>query len=183
MEWMLWVDIETTGLDAQNDQILQIACILTSCEDDHQFFTEEYTFNHVQHTLDNMNEWCKKQHKESGLYDQVLCSTCNLHDVEKHIVISLNQHLKVMDRVYLAGNSVHFDKKFIDYHMPLLSARLSHRIIDVSTIAILCSNIAPSLYINRPQKMHNHTAMEDILESIREYKYYKTVFLVNAEQM
>lgn len=180
MEWMLWVDIETTGLDAQEDQILQIACILTSCKDDNQVYSIEYTINHDQHTLDNMSEWCKKQHKESGLYDQVLRSNCQLQDVEKHVILCLNQHLKVMDKVYLAGNSVHFDKKFIDNHMPLLSARLSYRIIDVSTIAILCNNIAPELYINRPQKTHCHTAMQDILESIKEYKYYKTVFLVNS---
>jgi oligoribonuclease len=176
MDWMLWVDIETTGLNVHNDQILQIACVLTNFEDDNPVYTVEYTIKHDQHILDNMDEWCTKQHKKSGLYDRVLRSTFLLQDVERQIVLGLNHHLKVMDNVYFAGNSVHFDKKFIDYHMPLLSSRASYRIIDVSTIAILCRNLAVDVYKNRPVKTYNHTAMQDILESIKEYKYYTSTF-------
>lgn len=177
MDWILWVDIETTGLDAQNDHILQIACVLTDFENT-VHYKQEFTIGYDVQTLQRvMSEWCKKQHAESGLSERVLNSTFQLKDAEKQIILCINQHLKVRDTVYIAGNSVHFDKKFIDHHMPLLSTRLSHRIIDISTISILCKNLAPEIYKGRPVKEHNHTAIQDIVETVQEYTYYKTTFM------
>lgn len=177
MDWLLWVDIETTGLNANKDYILEIACVLTNFEDDNAHYTQEFTICHDKHILDDMSEWCRQQHTQSGLCERVQKSTIQLQEAEKQIVLNINQTLRVRDTLYIAGNSVHFDKKFIDQHMPLLAARLSHRIIDVSTIAVLCRNLAPGLYDNRPAKKHLHTAIQDILESIEEYKYYRTVLL------
>lgn len=173
MDWLLWIDIETTGLDAHKDNILQIACMLTNFENDTIHYKLEYTIKQDQQTLDDMNEWCKKQHTESGLTERVINSTLRLIDAEKHIILCLNQHMTVRDTLYIAGSSVHFDKKFIDQHMPDLSSRLSHRIIDVSTLAILCKHLAPDIYEGRPVKKHEHTAMQDILETLEEYNYYK----------
>lgn len=183
MDWLLWVDIETSGLNVENDYILQLACILTNFKDTVIHYKQEFTFGHDKFILDNMSEWCQKQHAESGLIERVLESTLQLQEAEKQILMNMNLHLTIRDKLYLAGNSVHFDKKFIDKHMPVLSSRLSHRIIDVSTVAILCKNLAPEIYEFRPTKMHCHTAMQDILESMNEYRYYRTCFINCSQSM
>ena len=83
-----------------------------------------------------------------------------------------NEKTSVKDTIHIAGNSVYFDKSFIDKHMKLLSHRLNRRVVDVSTISILCNNLSNNIYNNKPRKINNHTALADIEESIRELKYY-----------
>lgn len=182
MDWILWVDIETTGLDVERDIILQMAFILTDCKNDTVHYMREFTFPCDKSKLESMNNWCKEQHTRSGLYQLVSCQKGNnidcINEAEKHIILTLNQHLKVRDTLYFAGNSVHFDKMFITKHMPALAARASHRIVDVSTLSILCRNLNPSVHSKRPTKQQRHTALDDILESIDEYRYYKSTFLV-----
>lgn len=53
-----------TGLDIENDHILEIACVVT--DKTLKIISEE--LNIIIHQsniiLDNMNAWCKKQHKK-----------------------------------------------------------------------------------------------------------------------
>ena len=172
MEWLLWVDIETTGLDADKDQILQIACILTDFHLTIQHTFGQLTIHQPEYNLENWNPWCVEQHTKSNLVDEVRMSKTTLAETEKSILGWLNSYLAVKDTIYIAGNSVHFDKQFLYKHMPMLSKRLSHRIMDVTSFALVCKHTSPEVYMNRPHKSYSHTALQDILESIAEYRYY-----------
>ena len=121
-----------------------------------------------------MDEWCQKQHGTSGLVAQVLASDLTVEQAEQQICMHMNNHVRMQDKVYLAGNSVHFDRNFIQRWMPRLAKRLSHRIVDVSSLALVCRNLNPRVYEFKPPKAHAHTALIDIRESIREYQYYLT---------
>jgi oligoribonuclease len=180
MDWLLWVDIETTGLDLDTDVILQLACLLTNFDASNHTFIKEYTIACDAQTLTLMDEWCTKTHTESGLYKAALDSTTTIEQAESNIIAALNCSISLHDKLYIAGNSVHFDKKFIDKYLPTLSSRLSHKIVDISSIGLLCKNFADLLYTRRPLKKYDHTALSDILESIEEYKYYKTYFLCST---
>ena len=57
--------------------------------------------------------------------------------------------------------------------MPNLYSFLHHRIVDVSTLKILCSNWYPEVFEKRPEKKFTHRALDDIKESIEELKYYR----------
>ena len=52
----------------------------------------------------------------------------------------------------LAGNSVHVDAAFLRRLMPKLHAHLHHRIVDVSTVAELCSRWYPLDAKKMPRK-------------------------------
>lgn len=177
MEWLLWLDIETTGIDIDSCKILQIACVLTNMTLDVEHIFGEITIKYNQDDLQNMDEWCLKTHTESGLLDKVKTSTFNIDDTEKCILLWLNNHVSSKDVIYLAGNSVHFDKNFINKYMTNLSSRLNYRIIDVSSVSLLCKNLNNSIYLNKPKKQLNHTALSDILESLEEMRYYTREFL------
>jgi oligoribonuclease len=177
MEWLLWIDIETTGLEPDTNKILQIACVLSTHNLDIVHILPEITLSCDISTLQHMGPWCMDTHTKSGLFKAVLNSSFSLTEAEKTLLYHLNHYIALQDKVYIAGNSVHFDKKFIDKHMPQLSRRLSHQILDVSSIGIACKHFNNKVFQARPTKAHNHTAKADILESIHEYKYYVDSFL------
>ena len=74
--------------------------------------------------------------------------------------------------VPLAGNSIHMDRLFMNFHMPRLTEFLHYRIVEVSTIKMLCSNWNPTVFKSVPKKGGSHRALDDIKESIEELKYY-----------
>lgn len=172
MIWLLWTDIETTGLDEKKDEILQIACVLTDMSLSIEHVFPETNLSCSKKVLDNMDTWCKEHHGKSGLTQKVENSQISLGDAENSIVGFVNHHASVNDVIYIAGNSVHFDKRFIDKYMPKLSKRLSYKILDVSSIALMFDNLVSGLKSRKPTKLYLHTAQADILESIEEYKFY-----------
>ena len=175
--WLCWIDIETTGLDINNCKILQLMCILTSYDLRTKYIFPEFTLKCDEETLETMDEWCKKHHGKSGLLEKVKNSNIEIGEAEESLIMYLNQHIKLNEKVYIAGNSVHFDKKFLDKYMPNLMSKLSYRIVDVSSLALICRELNIDIYDKSPEKKYSHTAQEDLLESINEYKYYIENFL------
>ena len=72
----------------------------------------------------------------------------------------------------LAGNRVEYDRRFIAKYMPTLANWLSRQTLDVTDMMMAVEKHRKSVYQNRPQKRKAHRALEDIMESIEEYKYY-----------
>jgi oligoribonuclease len=179
MDWLLWIDIETTGVDPINDKILQIAYNISSVDLSTFYQFSESILYCDETSLSNMNDWCITQHTKSGLYDKVQYSDISTTLIEQQILLHINSHLTVRDTLYLAGNSVHFDKSFIQYHMPNLYKRLSHKILDVSSIGLLCKNLHPVIYSQKLSKQNNHTASSDLTESIYEYQFYLNNLIKN----
>ena len=86
-----------------------------------------------------------------------------------------NELLKFIDKyctkeLYLAGNSIHQDRKFIEREMPQLDERLHYRMLDVSAWKIYFENALKKKFV----KPENHRALDDINGSIEELKWYLT---------
>ena len=62
----------------------------------------------------------------------------------------------------------------IALYMPTVDAFLHYRMIDVSTVKELTQRWFPEDYSKRPSKRGNHRAIDDILESIEELRYYRS---------
>ena len=73
------------------------------------------------------------------------------------------------ETVYLAGNSIHQDRKFIEREWPRLNAKLHYRMLDVSAWKIYFENALHRSFT----KPENHRALEDIRGSIEELKWYR----------
>ena len=163
---LFWVDLEMTGLDDLKDSILEVAIIIT----DMDLKTLE-TYHRVvyqpQDVIDNMNDWCKKTHGESGLTAAIPKGT-PLATVEKEVLELIGRHYPSNERVVIVGNSVGNDKRFIDRHMPEVARRLHYRLIDVSSF----KEIYRDKYGLRFEKKNTHRAVDDIHESIAELAYY-----------
>jgi hypothetical protein len=80
-------------------------------------------------------------------------------------------------RANAPGNSIGQDRRFIARYMPELDRCLHYRSIDVSTIKELVRRWYPQE--RAPQKKEGHRALDDILESLEELRFYRrSVFRV-----
>lgn len=164
---LLWVDLEMTGLDATKDRILEVAAIASDWN-----FKEYATLENVIHqppkVLEAMDEWCKTQHGASGLTERVQSSKMTEAQAETMLIELLDAHFDTDERVILAGNSIHQDRKFIARYWPELEKRLHYRMLDVSAWKVVFEGKYRKKFV-KPEK---HRALEDIRGSIEELQYY-----------
>jgi oligoribonuclease len=166
---LLWVDLEMTGLDEKTDRILEVAAIITDYELN-EISRQHYIVKQPQEILDNMNDWCKKHHGDSGLTALVPNGT-PLEQVDSELAAWINEHLGEKhgkEGAVLAGNSIHNDRRFIDTAMPLFAGTLHYRMVDVSSF----KEVFRERWGIRYEKKNAHRAIDDLHESIGELQHY-----------
>lgn len=164
---LFWVDLEMTGLNPAKDRILEVAAIVTDWK-----FTELASFETVIHqppkVIEHMDEWCKKQHGASGLTARVQESEVSETDAEDMLLDIVAHVFNEDEKVILAGNSIHQDRRFIRKYWPRLEERLHYRMLDVSAWKV----VFEGKYRKKFAKPEDHRALGDIRGSIRELQYY-----------
>lgn len=171
---LIWIDLEMTGLDSQNDTIIEIATIIT--DDDLNIIAEGpvCAINAPDVVLNAMNEWCKKQHSASGLIDRVRRSQMSLADAECATLDFLKKHISAGVSP-MCGNSICQDRRFMARQMPTLERYFHYRNLDVSSVKELCYRWRPDILAG-VQKKGSHLALDDIRDSIIELKHYRAHF-------
>ncbi|OIQ03550.1 MAG: oligoribonuclease [Zetaproteobacteria bacterium CG06_land_8_20_14_3_00_59_53] len=167
---LVWMDLEMTGLDPETDTILEIATIITDSQLNLVAEGPVLVIHHPQEALDAMNEWCVRQHGESGLSKRVLESTTTLAEAEAATLEFIKRYSPERASP-LCGNSIHQDRRFLVRYMPALESWLHYRNIDVSSIKEVARRWYPGL--KSPEKSGNHLAMDDVRDSIDELRLYR----------
>ena len=169
-DYLVWMDLEMTGLDPETDTIIEMATMITDGQLNIIAEGPNLVIHQPDSVMDKMNDWCKKHHGQSGLTQRVKDSTISLQEAEQLTLDFIRKHVGERQSP-LCGNSVHQDRRFLVRYMPRLESWLHYRNIDVSTIKELAKRWYPEL---TPWKKKNaHLALDDILESINELKYYR----------
>ncbi len=70
--YLIWIDLEMTGLDTQNDHIIEIATIITNKELDFIAEGPVLAIHQSKEIMDGMDAWNTKHHGSSGLTERVL---------------------------------------------------------------------------------------------------------------
>ena len=166
---LLWIDLEMTGLEPEKDKILEVAAIATDFE-----LNEIANLEAVVKVDENLMKsrmvgefWEKNKTSHDALFAQN-ASGEPVKAVEKKLLDFLNQNFGT--EIYLAGNSIHQDRKFIEREMPELNKRLHYRMLDVSAWKIYFENALDKKFTKRDA----HRALDDINGSIEELKWYLT---------
>lgn len=160
---LLWLDLETTGLDPATGAILEIACVVTSIggERDGDVFTR--IVHHVPWSVplpialmhggpDGLLSRCRdSSHPVIGEADTEVCAW--LGD-RSHLI--------------LAGSSIHFDRRWIEHYMPKLAARLHYRMLDVRSVLMTLAAAGRDLETEKVVSMHR--ALPDMEHALAMYR-------------
>ena len=171
------MDMEMTGLDPETERILEVAVLVTDGELNVIAEGPNLVLHQPEEVLSAMDEWNTTHHGQSGLLTRVRESTVDEAQASATLLDFLGEHTQ-KKKAPLAGNSIHQDRRFLVRYLPEVEDWFHYRNIDVSTIKELARRWYPKQYSSLPAKKGNHRAMDDLLESIVELKYYReTVFL------
>lgn len=170
-DYLVWLDMEMSGLDPETHRILEIAVVVTDSQLQVVAHAPVYVVHQSAEHLDTMDAWNKGTHGRSGLIEKVKASTQAEHEVERELLAFLKQHVGA-GKSPMCGNTIHQDRRFLLRYMPALEAHFHYRNLDVSTLKELCRRWQPAL-MKGFEKKGAHTALADILESIDELRYYR----------
>ena len=172
---LVWLDLEMTGLDPDNDRIIEIAVLVTDMELNILAEGPVFAIHQSDETLNGMDAWNKGTHGRSGLIDRVKASTVTEADAEKALIDFLKNFVP-SGKSPMCGNTICQDRRFMARGMPKLEAFFHYRNLDVSTLKELCKRWKPEIATGF-KKHQKHTALADILESVDELRYYREHFI------
>lgn len=174
-ENLIWVDLEMTGLEPEEDRVIEIATIVTNSQLDVLEEGPVIAIHQPGKTLDAMDEWNTNQHGKSGLVDRVKASKYTEKMAEDETIEFLMKW--VPEGVSpMCGNSICQDRRFMAKWMPRLENYFHYRNLDVTTIKELSMRWSPEIY-NGFKKESSHLALDDIRDSIAELKYYRETYI------
>ncbi|KAL0217912.1 hypothetical protein RCL1_008761 [Eukaryota sp. TZLM3-RCL] len=166
---LLWYDSELTGLNENVDRIIEFAMLVTDNDLNVLDSIGPIVIHQSDELLNGMDAWCTEHHGNSGLTQAVRESTITEEEASSMMIEFITKHFP-SGGALIAGNTIHADKTFIKKVFPEVHKLFHYRILDVSVIKELSFRRYPSL--PRFQKKLCHRALDDILESIAELKYY-----------
>ena len=172
---LIWIDLEMTGLDTQNDLIIEIATIVTDGELNVLAEGPMLAIHQDDEVMGAMDEWNTRQHGKSGLTERVKNSKTTEAEAEQETIAFLEQYVP-KGKSPICGNSICQDRRFLARCMPVLEDFFMYRNLDVSTLKELCGRWAPEV-AKGFKKESSHLAMDDIRDSIAELKYYREHFI------
>ena len=168
---LIWIDLEMTGLDTQNDVIIEIATVVTDSELNTLAEGPVLAIHQTDEILNAMDDWNTKQHGSSGLTERVKNSTINEAEAERQSIEFLRQYVPA-NASPMCGNSICQDRRFLARCMPALENYFHYRNLDVSSLKELAKRWAPEVFKGF-SKESSHLALDDIRDSIAELKYYR----------
>ncbi|PJE78944.1 Oligoribonuclease [invertebrate metagenome] len=172
---LIWVDLEMTGLNPDQDRIIEIATIVTDKDLNELATGPVLAIYQTDDVLAGMNEWCVKTHGANGLTERVRQSTISERAAEQQTLTFLKQYVNP-GQSPMCGNSIGQDRRFLYRYMPDLQKMFHYRNIDVSTLKELAKRWKPEL-LEKHEKKAAHLALDDIRESIEELRYYREHFI------
>jgi len=172
---LIWIDLEMTGLDTFNDVIIEIATVVTDKDLTIVAKGPVIAIYQPDSVLAAMDDWNQQHHGNSGLIARIKQSKYNLQQAEAETIAFLKQYVP-QGASPMCGNSICQDRRFMARLMPDLENYFHYRNLDVSTLKELTARWKPEI-LDQFEKKGAHLALDDILESIEELRFYRQAIL------
>jgi oligoribonuclease (3'-5' exoribonuclease) len=177
-----FLDTETTGLDHKVDSLLEVAAIIT--DDDLNVKCSMNTVVRPVGGLDltKIHPRVIEMHTKNGLFHDVGAFGIRRYEAELALIKFMQDLAKRMDlsleelKMPLAGNTIGFDRRFLEEHMPKFHALFHYRSIDVTGFNEAAKRFNPELHELRPRSDENHRAYGDALSSLQQLAFYRKLF-------
>jgi len=158
LERMVWVDLETTGLNPAEDVILEVAVVVTDGA-----LNELAAQSLVVRSLSGRggaDPIVQQMHDANGLWAECAGSLISWLEAADTTREFIERHAPKYHGP-ICGSSPHFDKAFLDVEMPSVAALFNHRVFDVSTLKQAFAQFGGSV-----AQPGGHRALPDIRGSI-----------------
>jgi oligoribonuclease len=183
---MIWVDVETTGLDENKEALLEVGIILTDRWGEYvpswemswlinEPLDEEYIINFIRDTSPE-TQFVRDMHTKSGLFSE--WSENRGYDFlngQRDIANWLTTRDAPL-KAPMCGSSVLLDRLFLRKNMPGLEASFHYRNIDVSGIREIASLVNPRVVGSQPVGSEAHRPLADLHDSIDLYRHFLDEF-------
>jgi oligoribonuclease len=143
-DYLVWIDLEMTGLRPDTDVIIEMATIVTDIDLNVVAEGPVIAIHQPAEVMAAMDEWNKRTHGASGLIERVRTSGYTMASAEKRTLESLTALVEPGSSP-MCGNSICQDRRFLARHMPALEKFFHYRNLDVSTLKELARRWAPEL--------------------------------------
>jgi oligoribonuclease (3'-5' exoribonuclease) len=190
---IVFLDLETTGTDAEKDDIIEIGMVMLDATKPD--YPEIGSFSRVIMPDDQAflrmidKKVVREMHEANGLLDKIMDirDTYNQH-------YSWDEYVKLVEpysngkvsndarkwiesfddgtgsHIPLGGSGVlHFDRRFLDYHMPVFSRRLTYWAYDVGVLRRTWQKAGMPVY---SQEAKTHRALDDARVHADEWRFY-----------
>ena len=170
---LIWIDLEMTGLNPEEDCIIEIATVVTDSQLNLLAEGPVMALNQPETVLVAMDDWNMNQHTRSGLLQRVRSSEYSEADAETLTLEFLREYVPAGVSP-MCGNTIYQDRRFLSRHMPELEKYFHYRNLDVSTVKELVKRWTDD---HEPfAKESTHLALNDIRDSIEELRYYRELY-------
>jgi oligoribonuclease len=181
---LAFLDLETTHRQPRRGSILEIAYIIT---DDSLNHLASYTQNvRPLPGFDQMeDEVVERMHTDSGLLAEIAAGDCMRRYEAEADALDWLPAIPAGEQLTLVGNSVWFDRNWIEEHMPILFSRFDRRLLDISSLNQFARLFAPNTFKSRPHPdaKLQHRALYDAQQSLATLRHYATAFCINPRQL
>jgi oligoribonuclease len=173
---LVWLDLEMTGLDVARHVIVELAVLVTDASLEPVDGGIDVVVHQPPGALAQMDDFVREMHTRSGLLTAIEASDVSLEQAGAQALEYLRGHVAA-GVAPLCGNSIGVDRRFLHSQLAALDEYLHYRSVDVSSLKELCRRWYPDVYRQRPAKKETHRALDDVLESIAELRYYRDSML------
>lgn len=159
----VWIDLETTGLDPVENDILEIAVMITSPGPDYQVLTGgSWVFPYLYHAGKGLANIVVEMHEGNNLWKE--CRDVYYHEKESHTVEDIIAFIVANDGVGspMFGSTTHFDRAFLKEHLPKIEELFHYRNFDISTLKAYVRDWFPEF---EGKDRERHRAYPDIMDS------------------
>lgn len=168
---VIFLDFETTGLEPDQDAILEMFAqrVTVGAEGAVTRHPSVHWMGAAAYELAELHPRVQAMHTDSGLLTALAALPRRARrDLDSELERVLTAFIP--DGAMLAGRSIHFDRGFIQAQLPLVAAKLHHRMLDVTglvTLAEAVGIVPPPGAIAAP----NHRAEGDVDHAIGCLRY------------
>ncbi|WP_115617517.1 oligoribonuclease, partial [Chromobacterium vaccinii] len=90
---LIWLDMEMTGLNPDQDRIIEVAMIVTDSNLNVLAESPVLVIHQPDAILDGMDDWNKNTHGKSGLIEKVKNSTVSEAEAEQRLLDFMAQYI------------------------------------------------------------------------------------------
>ena len=176
--WLVWVDLETTGLDHDHDYIIEFASVITDFNLKVFGHVEslvrppELTIEQLLAVIEN-DDFINEMHTRNGLKAALkLGPTLTTEKVEESFVYLLKNFGEPQEFL-IAGSGVSgFDQPWLDKAMPEASQYWQYRAYDIGVMRRFVRYTLGRFDLFTKESTH-HRSMDDVTEFIDQARYLR----------